>query len=161
MFNQENSQFLNNYNQQFEGPITLDNPLHNIANGIVSKIISNNISLIKTLKNKLNSTNSYINLNNNFPQIQYNNQISNQNSSINMQGELDESNLIDMMKNISLEPSNPNRNNISSLGQSLYGVKIPLNMTSSLNPQTQKAYIDGGISHNSHNNSTMSNINVF
>lgn len=122
MLNQINSQFLSNYNQQKEEPISLDNPFHNVTNGIVSNNILNNVSFIKSLKNKINSPNPFVNINSNYPQLQP----QNQNSNINIQGEFDETNFIDMIRNISLEPSNLNRNNINSLGQSIYGVNTPV-----------------------------------
>ena len=55
-----------------------------------------------------------------------------------VQEELDESNLLDLMKNLSIEPSNLNENNISSFGQSLYGINTPLGMSNLTNTQSMK-----------------------
>ena len=82
MLNQINSQFISNYNQQLEEPISLDNPFHNVTNGIVSDNILNNFSFLKPLKNKINSTNPFVNIPSNYPQLQ----LQNQNSNLNIQG---------------------------------------------------------------------------
>ena len=44
MFNQANSQILNNFNPQFEDPISLNNQLNYLKKSLVSEIILNNIS---------------------------------------------------------------------------------------------------------------------
>ena len=92
MFNQGNPQLLNNnynYQQQFNGQLALDNQLQ----GIVSNILSNNILLLKSLKNKMNSGNPLLNLNNNLPPLQYQNPNKNLNF---QQQQLDESTLIEL-----------------------------------------------------------------
>ena len=64
MFNQGNTQFLNNSNNHYiEDQISLANQI----NDIVSKILSNNILFIKSSKNKMNNGNVYLNLKNNIP----------------------------------------------------------------------------------------------
>ena len=130
MFSQGTSQFLNNYNnQQLNNQLTLDNQL-------VNKILSNNILSQKSLKNKMNNGNSLFNINNNFPQLQYQNQKNN----INFQQQIYESNLIDLIKNLSLEPSNLNINNLSSLNQSLLGINTPIGIGNALNQQSQNGW---------------------
>ena len=147
MFNQGNSQLLNNnYTYpQFNGQLNLDNQLQ----GIVSKILPNNILFLKSLKNKMNTGNPLLNLNNNLPQLQY----PNQNKNLNFQQQqLDESNLIELLRNISLEPSNPNPNNISNLGQSLFGLNNLTGIGNPLNLQSQKAWTGGTNLQNTNNN---------
>ena len=64
MFNQGNTQFLNNPNNHYiEDQISLANQI----NDIVSKILSNNILFKKSFKNKMNNGNVYLNLKNNIP----------------------------------------------------------------------------------------------
>ena len=149
MFNQGNSQLLNNnYTYpQFNGQLALENQLQ----GIVSKILSNNILFLKSLKNKMNAGNPLLNINNNLPQMQY----PNQNKNLNFQQQqLDESNLIELLRNISLEPSNPNPNNISNLGQSLFGFNNLTGIENPLNLQSQKVW-DGGINLQNTNNNLL------
>ena len=74
--------------------------------------------------------NALLNLNNNLPPLQYQNPNKNLNF---QQQQLDESTLIELLKNISLEPSNPNPNNLSNLGQSLFGFNNLTGIENSLN----------------------------
>ena len=158
MLKQGNSQFLNNFNNhQFDDQISLANQI----NGIVSKIISNN-NLLKHLKNKMNNGNgnAYLNLNRNIPQLQYQNQNQNQNNNVYIQDDLNESNLLDLMRNLSIEPSNQNKNNysLSQLGQSLYGINTPLNVHNSINNPSQNIWPGGGNINNNGNNYNNNNL---
>ena len=146
MFNQGSSQLLsNNYNcQKFNGQLALDNQIQ----GIVSKLLANNILFNKSLKNKMNSGNPLFNVNNNLPPLHYQNQNKNLNF---QQQQLDESNLIELLRNISLEPSNPNPNNISNIGQSLFETNNT-GIGNSLNLQSQKAWAGGTNLQNNNNN---------
>ena len=151
MLKQGNSQFLNNFNNhQFEDQISLANQM----NGIVSKIKSNN-NLLKPFKNKMNNGNAFLNLNRNIPQLQYQNQNQNQNNNLYIPDELDESNLLDLVRNLSIEPSNLNKNNIS-LGQSLYGINASLNVNNAINTQSPSIWPGGGnINNNNVNNNNL------
>ena len=150
MFNQRNTQFVNNSNNHYiEDQISLANQI----NDIVSKILSNNILFIKSFKNKMNNGNVYLNLKNNIPQFGYQN--INQNNNMYVQDEIDESNLLDLMRNLSIEPSNLNANNISSFGQSLYGINTPLGMSNWVNTQSQNVRPGGGNINNINNNNIL------
>ena len=134
MLNNGNSKFLNNFNrQQFEDQMALDSQIQEI----VSKILSNNILFQKPLKNKMNNGNSFININRDFPQKQYSNQ--NQRNNLNLQ--VDESNFLDLLTNLSLEPSNQKINSIPSFGQPLYENKNPINIGLSQLQQIQQSQI--------------------
>ena len=141
----------------FDDQISLANQI----NGIVSKIISNN-NLLKHLKNKMSNGNgnAYLNLNRNIPQLQYQNQNQNQNQNNNVyiQDDLNESNLLDLMRNLSIEPSNQIRNNYSltQLGQSLYGINTPLNVHNSI--PSQNIWPGGGNINNNSNNYNNNNL---
>ena len=97
--------------------------------------------------------NTNLNLKNNIPQFGYQN--INQNNNMYVQDEIDESNLLDLMRNLSIEPSNLNANNISSFGQSLYGINTPLGMSNWVNTQSQNVRPGGG------NINNISNLYIF
>ena len=137
MLNRGNSQFLNNFNhQQFDGPLVLDNQ----NQGIVSDELLNNIQFLKQFKNKMNNGNIYLDINKTFPQLNYQNQsqrnINNNINNLNFQGDFDEYSLIDLIRNLSLEPPNQKINNIPSLAQLLYANK---NTVGIQNPQIQQS----------------------
>ena len=117
MLNKGNWHLLNNYSHMVKQPIALDNYTNNMANG-------------------LNSQNSLINIKQSIPSLQ--SRIKN-NNNMNIKGQFDEINFLNMINNISLEPSNQKRNIISTLsqGQSLSGMNSPLGMLQSLNNQNQ------------------------
>ena len=89
----------------------------------------------KNMANKLNSQNSLININSSIPSLQS----GIKNNNINIKGQFDEINFLNMINNMSLEPSNQKRNIISTLsqGQSLSGMNIPLGMLQPLNKQNE------------------------
>ena len=112
MLNKENSQFLHNLNpQQIQNQINLDNQIK----GIVSRIFLNNNFFLKYLQNRadnMKNNTTYFNVNRNLPNFQY------QKNNL-IQEELGESNLLDLLRNISLEPSNLNLNNNNLFEQPL------------------------------------------
>ena len=100
MFNRGKSQLLNGLNgQQFGDKIALDNQIQ----GIVSETLLNNILFLQPFKNEIGNGDFYLNVNSNFPSIQYQNQIQKNNM-----GEFEE----ELLRNLSLEPSNQKINNI-------------------------------------------------
>ena len=117
MINQGNAQLLNNYNLLLKERIALNSLLHNVAN-------------------TRNSQNQFMNVNPRVPQ----DLLENKNSNINIQGEFDETSFLNMINNISLEPSNLKRSNISTPinGQFLNQMNIPIGIGKPQNPQVQK-----------------------
>ena len=89
MLNQGNSQLLNKYDLLLKERMALNNLLHNVTNS-------------------RNTQNQFMNINPQVPPVL----LENKNSNINIQGEFDETNFLNMINNISLEPSNLKRNNI-------------------------------------------------
>jgi hypothetical protein len=143
MINRGKSQLLNGLNgQQFGDKIALDNQI-----GIVSETLLNNILFLQPFKNEIGNGDFYLNVNRNFPPIQYQNQIQKNNM-----GELDESNLLELLRNLSLEPSNQKINNIPLLEQSLYGIKNSLGMGNSQVPQIQQPWTGPGVGMRQNNN---------
>ena len=135
MLNQGNSQTLNNFNrQQLEDQITLDNQIRRI----VSQIFLNNLSYMQAFKN---NGNSYLKINGNIPPIQYQNLKNN----INIEGELGESNLLDLIRNLSIEPSNLNLNNNPSISSNMHRMNSPIGIGYSFNQQNQTNYGDNGL----------------
>ena len=117
MLNQGNSQLLNKYDLLLKERMALNNLLHNVTNS-------------------RNSQNQFMNINPLVPPVL----LENKNSNINIQGEFDETNFLNMINNLSIEPSNLKRSNISTptYGQNLNPMKIPIGIGKLQNPQVQK-----------------------
>ena len=149
MINRGNSQLLNNLNgHQFGDQLVIDNQIQ----GIVSNLSLINNLFLQPFKNKIGNGNIYLNINRNFPQLQYQNQ--NQKNNL---GELDETNFLDLLRNLSLEPSNQKLNNIPLIDQSILGMKNTMGIGHSQMQQPQQPWAGGANRNNNLNN--LNNLN--